>query len=115
MGVITMTGTPQPSPASQFKERLKWIASILLAASVVCCGCGFFVTTGLVARGELTASFLGTDLRLWRINANQQVGLGLQRSWGVQRDNRSCIHYDVTFVFWRPGVSIENSAYEDCG
>ncbi len=104
-----------PQPPSRLKERLKWIVSLLLAVSVVCCGCGFFITTGLVARGELTASALGTDFRLWTITSQQQTGVGFQRSYGVQRDGRACTHFDVTFVLWKPGWAIDNTSYDECG
>ena len=100
---------------SLVKERLKWIASILLALMIVCCGCGFFITTGLVARGELTTTALGTDFRLWTITSQQQTGVGFQRSYAVQRDGRSCTHFDVTFVLWKPSVAIDNTAYDECG
>jgi hypothetical protein len=101
--------------SARLRERLKWIASLLLAVSVVCCGCGFFITTGLVARGELTANILGTDFRLWSINSQQQTGLGLQRSYRVQREGRSCAHYDVSLFAWKPALALDNVSYDDCG
>jgi hypothetical protein len=109
-----MTDSPQPATPSKTRERLKWLASILLALMIVCCGCGFFITTGLVARGELTTSALGTDFRLWTITNPQQAGVGFQRSFGVQRDGRSCTHFDVTFILWKPNLSIDNTAYDNC-
>jgi hypothetical protein len=108
-----MTDSSQPAPSSKTKERLKWIASILLALMIVCCGCGFFITTGLVARGELTTTALGTDFRLWTITG-QQTGVGFQRSYSVQRDGRSCTHFDVTFVLWKPSLAIDNTSYDNC-
>ena len=109
-----MTDSPQPATLSKFKERLKWLASILLALMIVCCGCGFFITTGLVARGELTTTALGTDFRWWTITSQPQTGVGFQRSYAVQRDGRSCMHFDVTFVLWKPSLAIDNTAYDNC-
>ena len=109
------TTQPADQSVSKFKEILKWAAPIALAILVVCVGCFFFLAAGLVARGELTTSILGTEFRLWPINEKTQTGVGLQRSFGVQREGQVCAHFDVTFLFWRPSLSIENVAYDDCG
>ena len=108
-----MTTTDSPLPASA-KERLKWLVPIFLAMIVVCLGCFCFLSIGLVARGELTASALGTDFRLWAINDRAQTGVALQRSYGVQQNNRACVHFDVTFLLWKPSLSIDSKAYDDC-
>ena len=106
---------PQPKPPSKFKEALRWIAPLLLALLVVCSGCSFFIATGLVARGELTASVLGTDVRLWAIKEKAGTGLGLQRSYRVDRESQACTHFEVLLLLWRPALSLDNSAYDDCG
>ena len=107
-----MIDTPQPQ--SKFKERLKWILPIGLAMLVVCVGCCMCLTVGLVARGELTTSALGTDFRLWSVNQPNQTGVGLQRSYRVQNHGQTCVHFDVTFLLWKPTLSIENLAYDNC-
>ena len=102
------------SPRARRQEQLQWIASLLLALLVVCSGCGFFFTVGLVARGELTARVLGSDLRLWRIDAKRETGLGFDWAFEIRRDNRSCTRHYTTFLLWKPGLSIDNRAYDDC-
>ena len=105
---------PQSSPRFRRKERLKWIASLLLAILVACSGCGFFFTVGLVARGELTANVLGTELRLWAINTTRETGLGLDRAFEVRTADRACTQHYTTIVLWKPGLAIDNVAYDDC-
>ena len=104
----------QSSPRAKRKENLLWIASLLLALLVVCSGCGFFFTVGLVARGELTADVLGTDLRLWRINAKRETGLGFDRAFEFRRDARSCTQHYTVILLWKPALAIDNLAYADC-
>ncbi len=103
------------SSASRARERLKWIAPIGLALLVVCAGCFFFFAIGLTARGELTTSVAGTDFRLWAISQRQQSGVGLQRTYPVLVNSRSCTRTDVTFFFWRPVLSLENVTSDNCG
>jgi len=105
---------PQPSPRAKRKEKLLWLASLLLALLVVCSGCGFFFSVGLMSRGELTASVLGTDLRLWRISEKREIGLGFDRAFEIRRDDRSCTQHYTTVLLWRPSLSIDNLAYDDC-
>jgi hypothetical protein len=96
------------------KEQLQWLASLLLALLVVCSGCGFFFTVGLMSRGELTASVLGTDLRLWRITAKSEIGLGFDRAFEIRSNDRSCTQHYTTIVLWKPALAIDNLAYDDC-
>jgi hypothetical protein len=103
-----------PTNSSRSKERLKWLAPIALGMMVVCLGCFCFFSIGLVSRGELTASALGTDFRLWTINDRAQTGVALQRSYGVQQADRACKHFDVTFLLWKPSLSVDSKAYDDC-
>ena len=100
--------------SSARKERLKWIASLLLAMLVACSGCGFFFTVGLVARGELTARVLNADVRLWAIKAKRETGLGFDRAFEIQREDRSCTQHYTTIVLWKPALAIDNVAYDDC-
>ncbi len=86
----------------------------MLALLVVCSGCGFFFTVGLMSRGELTAKVLGADLRLWRITAKREVGLGFDRAFEFRRDDRSCRQHYTTLVLWKPALAIDNLAYDDC-
>ena len=101
-------------PRAKRKEELLWLASLLLALLVVCSGCGFFFTVGLMSRGELTANVLGADLRLWRIVAKSEVGLGFDRAFEFRRDNRLCRQHYTTLVLWKPTLAIDNLAYDDC-
>jgi hypothetical protein len=104
----------QQSPPAKRKERLLWLASLLLALIVVCSGCGFFFTVGLMSRGELTASVLGTDVRLWRIVEKNEVGLGFDRAFEIRRDDRSCTQHNTILLLWKPALAIDNLAYDDC-
>jgi hypothetical protein len=105
---------PQPSPRAKRQAKLLWLASLLLALIVVCGGCGFFFTVGLMSRGELTASVLGADLRLWRVTEKREVGLGFDRAFEFRRDVRSCTRHDTLILLWRPELAIDNLAYDDC-
>ena len=107
-------GSSPCSPRARRKEQLQWIASLLLALLVVCSGCGFFFTVGLVARGELAANILGTDLRLWRISEKREAGLGFDRAFEIRGEGRSCTRHYTTIVLWKPSLSIDNLAYDDC-
>ena len=101
-------------PGAGRKEQLQWIASLLLALLVACSGCGFFFTVGLMSRGELTANVLGADLRLWRIAARSEVGLGFDRAFAIRRGDRACTQHYTALLLWRPRLSIDNLAYDDC-
>jgi hypothetical protein len=105
---------PRPVPRAKRKEKLLWIASLLLALLVVCSGCGFFFTVGLMSRGELTANVLDADLRLWRINAQRDVGLGFDRAFEIRKEDRSCTQHYTILLLWKPALTIDNLAYDDC-
>ncbi len=105
---------PKPLPHARRTERLQWIASLLLALLVACSGCGVFFTIGLMSRGELTANVFGTNLRLWRITARSEVGLGFDRAFAIRKDDRSCLQHYTTLLLWRPSLSVDNLAYDDC-
>jgi hypothetical protein len=109
-----MADEPHVASSTKNKERLKWIASLLLAIVVACSGCSFFLTVGLVARGELTAKVLNTDARLWAINTKRETGLGFDRAFEIQRDDRSCRQHYTTIVLWKPTLAIDSLAYDDC-
>jgi hypothetical protein len=109
-----MADEPHVASSSTKKERLKWFASLLLAIVVACSGCSFFLTVGLVARGELTARVLNADVRLWAINAKRETGLGFDRAFEIQREDRSCTQHVTTIVLWKPALAIDNAAYDDC-
>ena len=102
------------SPRATRREKLLWLASLLLAVLVMCSGCGFFFAVGLMSRGELTANLLGTDLRLWRINEKSETGLGFDRAVEIRQSDRSCLQHYTLLVLWRPSLSIDNLAYDDC-
>lgn len=91
-----------------------WFASLLLALLVMCSGCGFFFTAGLMSRGELTADVLGTQLRLWRIAGKSETGVGLDRAFEIRKDDRSCLQHYTTLLLWKPSLSIDSLAYDDC-
>ncbi len=107
--------TDSAGTTSRTKERLKWIAPIGLALLVVCMGCFFFFAIGLTARGELTTSVAGTDFRVWPITDRRQSGVGVQRTYPIQKDGQTCMRADVTFFFWRPALSLENVTSDNCG
>jgi hypothetical protein len=94
---------------------LKWLAAIGLAVMVVCMACGTFFGIGLIIQGELTASLLGADWRVWTISSRAQSGLGLQRSYAVVSEGAACTHFEVTFLLWKPAIAIENVGYDNCG
>lgn len=104
----------QPSPRAKRKEKLLWLASLFLALLVVCSGCGFFFTVGLLSRGELTANVLGTDLRLWRIADKRDVGLGFDRVVEIRKEDQSCTQHYTLILLWKPALAIDNLAYDDC-
>ncbi len=104
----------QQSLRTKRKEKLLWLASLLLALLVMCSGCGFFFTVGLMSRGELTANVLGAGLRLWRINAEGGTGLGFDRAFETRQVDRSCKQHYTTLLLWKPSLSIDNLAYDDC-
>ncbi len=101
-------------PHAKRKDQLQWLASILLAVFVVCSGCSFFLGAGLVARGERATQVLGVDLRLWAIHEKLNVGLGFDRSFRAPSSGQPCLHHNVTILLWKPAVSLENVAYDDC-
>jgi hypothetical protein len=103
-----------PSSRVKRKEQLLWLASLFLALLVVCCGCGFFFSVGLMSRGELTANVLGADFRLWRIVEKNEVGLGFDRALESRQDDRSCTQHYTLIVLWKPALAIDNLAYADC-
>lgn len=114
MWVIEPNDMEQPPQPTARLERLKWLAAIGLAVLVACSGCGFFFTVGLVARGELTANVLGTDLRLWAIREKRETGLGFDRSFETQQADRVCVQHNVILLLWKPTLSIDNLSYNDC-
>ncbi len=105
---------PESSPRTKRRQKLQWIASLLLALLVMCSGCGFFFTVGLMSRGELTASVLGTNVRLWRIVGKSGTGVGLDRAFEIHQADRACMQHYTMLVLWRPSLSIDNLAYDDC-
>ncbi len=102
------------SRATRRKEKLFWLASLLLALLVMCSGCGFFFAVGLLSRGELDANVLGANLRLWRIVGKPSTGLGFDRAFEIRPANRSCLHHDTLIVLWKPTLSFDNLTYDDC-
>ena len=109
-----MADKPLVASSTTKKERLQWIASLLLAIIVACSGCGFFFTVGLVARGELTARVLNADIRLWAISGKRETGIGFDRAFEIQHEDRSCTLHYTTIVLWKPALAIDNVAYDDC-
>jgi hypothetical protein len=109
-----MADEPHVAASTKKKERLKWIASLLLAIVVACSGCSFFLMVGLVARGELSARVLNADVRLWAINAKRETGLGFDRAFEIQRNAQACTQHYTTIVLWKPALAIDSLAYDDC-
>ena len=104
----------QLSPRAKRKERLLWLAALLLALLVICSGCGFFFTVGLMSRGELTTNVLGVEWRWWRINEKRETGLGFDRAVEIRQADRSCTQHYTAIVLWKPAFSLDNLAYDNC-
>jgi hypothetical protein len=104
----------QQPPTTRRKEKLLWLAALFLALIVVCSGCGFFFTVGLMSRGELTANVLGADWRLWRITEKREVGLGFDRAFEIRQADQSCTQHYTILLLWKPAFTIDNLAYDDC-
>jgi hypothetical protein len=67
-----------------------------------------------MSRGELTASVLGADLRLWRIAELRGVGLGFDRAFEIRQADQSCTQHYTLILLWKPALAIDNLAYADC-
>jgi hypothetical protein len=98
------------SPRSRRRKRLLWLATVTLVLLGVC---GFFFTIALMSRGELTATVLGTELRLWRITG-KHAGLGLGRTVMIRQVYYSCAYDYITLILWEPKFSIDSQAYDNC-
>ena len=67
-----------------------------------------------MSRGELTANILGADWRLWRIAETRGTGLGFDRAFEIRQEDRSCTQHYTLILLWKPALSIDNLAYDDC-
>ena len=70
----------------------------------------------ITARGELAASALGSDWRVWQLQEKNTNGLGVsQTSAFASGAGQACRRTRVWLITWRPSVQIETSVYDDCG
>jgi len=112
-----MPETPAaPSPTSKRRERLAWIASIALAVLVVCTGCFMLFAFALTARGELTASLLGSEWRVWQLQQQGTSGIGVSQTGETAATaDPPCRHTRVWLIMWQPSLKIEMTEYDECG
>jgi hypothetical protein len=102
------------TPVSKRRERLAWLAPIALALLVVCSGCFMLFAFALTARAELEVSLLGSEWRVWQLQETGTSGLGVSQASPFSESGRDCRYLRVWLIVWRPSLSIENRAYEEC-
>ena len=100
----------------KWRNRLAWAAPVGLALVVVCSGCFMLFAFAITARGELTASALGSDWRVWQLQEKSTNGLGVSQTSGLASDaGHACRRTRVWLITWRPRLQVETSVYDDCG
>lgn len=108
---------PDASPRARppRRERLAWIASIALAALVVCSGCLMLFAFALTARTELEGSVLGTTWRVWQLQERGRNGIGVSQTNAFTSPSGTTCRYTRTWLIsWRPALLVESFSYEDC-
>jgi hypothetical protein len=108
--------TDTARPRSTWRERLGWLAVIALAVLVVCSGCFMFFAFALTARGELEASVLGSDWRVWQLPQKGTSGVGVSQAFArASPSGRQCRETRIWLITWRPRLNIESIAdVADC-
>ena len=100
----------------KWRNRLAWAAPVGLALVVVCSGCFMLFAFAITARGELTASALGSDWRVWQLQQKNTNGLGVSQTSGSAPDaGPACRRTRGWLITWRPTFQVETSIYDDCG
>ena len=110
---MELIAAPQP-PNSKRRERLAWLAPIALALLVVCSGCFMLFAFALTARTELDVSLLGSDWRVWQLQETGTNGIGVSQASPFSEPGRDCHYLRVWLIAWRPRLSIEHRAYNEC-
>lgn len=101
---------------SRWSERLSLLAPIVLAVLVLCSGCSMLFAFALTSQGELEASILGSEWRVWQLDERGTNGIGVSQSSAfMSGSGQTCQHIDVWLLIWQPRVMIEKSGYDDCG
>jgi hypothetical protein len=111
-----MTESDAPEPATlKWRNRLGCLAPAALAFIVLCSGCFMLFAFALTARGELDASILGSDWRVWQLQQKDTNGIGISQTHTfTAQSGRLCQHVRVWLISWRPSLQVEASAYDDC-
>ena len=107
----------------KWRNRLAWAAPVGLALVVVCSGCFMLFAFAITARGELAASALGSDWRVWQLQEKNTNGLGISQTSGLASQTagpasnagQTCRRTRVWLITWRPRLQVETSVYDDCG
>ena len=111
-----MSGAPQrPGEASRWRERLGWVAALGLAVAVACAGCFMLFALALTARGELEASVLGADWRVWQLPDRDTHGIGLSHTVPYAGDTgQACRATTVWLITWEPRLQVERIEDASC-
>jgi hypothetical protein len=102
-----MSTLPAGRPA-KWRERLGWLALVALAVAVVCTGCFMLLAFALAAEGELEATALGSDWRMWALYEKGTNGFGVsQTHTQPSRSGEVCRETRIWLITWRPSLKIE--------
>ena len=105
---VVSASTPPVTSSAKWRERLGWLAPVALAAIVVCSGCFMLFAFALTARGELEAAVLGSDWRVWQLQAKGTHGIGVSQTRAYTSDSgRACRATTNWLITWRPLAHIE--------
>ena len=111
---MSLSSSAQSNHAGR-RDRLGWLALVALAVLVVCSGCFMLFAFALAARTELDVSLLGSDWRVWQLQAQGTNGIGISQAHGFTSDaGQSCRYVRVWLFTWRPAFRVEATAYDDC-
>lgn len=105
----------QTQAPSKWRERLSWLAPIGLAVIVVCSGCFMLFALALTAQGELEVSALGSDWRIWQLQAEGTNGIGIAQTRAYTSDSgQACRATTNWLMTWRPTAQIEKIDVVSC-
>jgi hypothetical protein len=51
---------------------------------------------------------------LWRINEKREVGLGFDWASEIRGEGQACGRLYTTLLLWKPSLSIDDLAHDDC-
>ncbi len=111
-----MTEAPQPAKSPpKWRAWLGWLASIGLAVIVVCSGCFMLFALALTAQGELEVSALGSDWRVWPLQAKGTNGIGVAQTYAYTSDaGQACRATTNWLLTWRPALQVEKIDEVSC-